>query len=642
MTGAAGSCPQCGAPIRFGGATSLVAVCAHCRVASARQGAALVGLGTMPDLVATDSRLELGAQGRLDRHHFRVLGRVQLEQGAAAWDEWYLRFEDGSDGWLSEAQGRLFCTRRAASPGPLPKAASLRAGERVPLGPAEAAVDEVAEARFVSAAGELPFRPQLGATYRFADLSTAAGGFATIDDGDGSEPPELFAGKELTYAEAGLGDRAQASRAQAGPAGVALTCPACGGAIALKTPQGVSITCPSCHGLLDLRAGVLALVAQLQKREPPPVPLGSKGTLDGEPLEVIGYLLRALIDEGHEYRWREYLLHGPAGYRWLSEYDGHFHLLAPVAGGRVKTHGDEASAALDGAAYRHFQTAQAHYRDIQGELTWRARLSDVVTVRDYVAPPRLLCAEATGSELGWTAGRWISGEEVWKGLSLPGAPPSPRGVGQAQPNPHRASLERISTPAALAVALLVLGTIALAATSGRRIASIAVPLTPLDAGVPASGARELEPVVSEPFSIPGPTAALELAVRPDLDNAWLGFDLTLIEEASGEAHGAALEVSQYSGVEAGERWSEGSRSESVILPAVPAGSYVLRVDAEEEASAGGRLPDTVDVVVSRGSLLWLPVVLAFLALILPPLWLAIRAAAFEGRRWAESDHPEGG
>jgi len=56
----------------------------------------------------------------------------------------------------------------------------------------------------------------------------------------------------------------------------------------------------------------------------------------------------------------------------------------------------------------------------------------------------------------------------------------------------------------------------------------------------------------------------------------------------------------------------------------------------------GRVPASAHVRVLRGVFLTTPLVLALVLIISWPLLLAFRAAGFERRRWAESDHPWGG
>ncbi len=76
MTGVEGACPQCGAPIKFGGAYSLAAICGYCRSAVARKGAQLDLVGKIPDLVTTATQLRLNDAGKLDGTPFTIVGRL--------------------------------------------------------------------------------------------------------------------------------------------------------------------------------------------------------------------------------------------------------------------------------------------------------------------------------------------------------------------------------------------------------------------------------------------------------------------------------------------------------------------------------------------------------------------------------------
>jgi hypothetical protein len=82
-------------------------------------------------------------------------------------------------------------------------------------------------------------------------------------------------------------------------------------------------------------------------------------------------------------------------------------------------------------------------------------------------------------------------------------------------------------------------------------------------------------------------------------------------------------------------WTEGSRSESVTIPQVPAGRYYLRVEPESDANAPAMV---YQLRVKRDAphVGWLMLVLPFL--LIPPIVVSLRSASFEGARWAESDY----
>jgi ribosomal protein S27E len=634
-TGAAGSCPQCGAPLRFGGGQSLAARCGFCGALVLRAGARLELAGQVPDLVAVDSRLAVGLAGTIAGRPATILGRLQLSQGRATWNEWYAGFEDGF-GWVAEAEGTVLVTRPIDSDAP-PPFEGLRAGATLDLAPAgRLRVEEIGEATLVSFEGELPFRPQVGATYRFADATGADGAFVTLDygadgveAGPGPEAPVLYAGRAVPWGDVKLeGLRPP----PLGPAGEAVSCPGCGAPISLRSRESRTVTCSRCRRLLDLGPSTgsgLRVVAQLEGRVATPIPLGAKGTLRGEPLEVLGWLRRGIRVEGVDYPWDELLLHGPNGYRWLSVYDGHWTFLAPVPAGEVDE--DVGVAAQHGdTRFRHFQGGTVRVFDVQGEFYWEVRKGEAVDAHDYVAPPALLSVERDpdGREVSWTRGEYLDGEELWEAFALPGSPPPRSGVGAAQPNPYSGRTRKAWTMTIFA--LLALGIVAAALALRPRETVVALDV-PLVMG---------EVTLSAPFELAGGPQALEVTgAAPGVSQAWIGLDVALIEEATGESEAVGVELSRFSGRDSEGTWSEGSHRGSAVIGAVKGGRYVLRVEPVLESVQGGTVPPTARVELARGVFLAWPLLIALGLLVAPPLWWSVRSGRFEVRRWAESDHP---
>lgn len=627
-----GTCPNCGAPIVFGGAQSLAAVCGHCRTAVARAGADLTRIGKVPDLVATHSRMALNARGAIDGKAFTIIGHLQLGQvnGDALWDEWYALFADGSWGWLAEAQDRLLFTRQTTEHVRLPAFDSLKAGHAFQLLGTAIAVDEVNDARFVTAEGELPFEPHLNETYRFADCTDTAGGFYTIDYGSVRDAPMLFAGKELTYAGAGLGDVQPA--AVNGPDGQALSCPSCGASIGLELSSSESASCPSCHALLDVSRQPARLIAQLQGRTRPSLALGTKGQIGGGDFQIIGWMKRSVHLDGIDYSWSEYLLHGPAGYRWLVESSGHWLFMEPVHAGKIFPLVEGKHATFEGRHYRHFQTAHARYDQIQGEFYWRIETGNLLETIDYIAPPYVLSCEHTVNEVNWSHGEYLTPAQVWAAFQLPGTPKAATGVAPAQPNPYQAG--RAWKAAAIALAIIAVVAIGLSLRRPRqRVLQLEVAVA-TDAGEAVT--------LSEPFELSGGPQAVEIKARATVSQAWVGLDVALINDESGESDAVGFELSHYQGSEGGEAWSEGSRSGSAIIGSVPDGRYVLRVEPEWQRESNGILPKGATVSVDTGVFVKGPLYLAILLVLIWPSILLVRHSGFETRRWEESDHPHGG
>jgi len=627
-TGAASACPQCGAPLRFGGARSLAAACAYCRATVLRKGADLELAGKVPDLVAVDTRLALGMTGSAAGQPFTVLGRIQLSRGDATWNEWYATFPKGF-GWIAEAQGRLFLTRLLPETPGLPRLSALHAGQELDIpGAGRFTVDEVDQATLSSFEGELPFAPAAGAPYAYADASAADGSFVTLDYGTGEEDPDLFAGRELPWSALGLPPAAPAT---AGPElATALACPGCGGPITLARPESKAATCPSCRSLLDVRQGTLKVLGVLEGRGQPPIPLGAKGSLRGDPVEVLGWLRRGMEADGQHYGWDELLLHGPGGYRWLSHYAGHWLLLRPIPAGKVS--GVAGSAyRCDGRTFRHFQSVQATTEELAGEFYWKLRQGEKVGTEDYVAPPYLLSVERAPDEVAWTRGAYLPGDELWKGLSLPGRPPRPVGIAPAQPNPWKPRAAAAWKVGMLA--LLALGALALLLSATARHEVLAELEVPLEAG---------KVTLSEPFDLADGPQALTIEASATVRQAWVGLDVALIEEASGESQAVGFDLSHYSGKDGGESWTEGSNHGRAVAGGVRSGRYLVRVEPVLETAARGSLGPSAHVTVVRGAFLLAPLVLALVSIVAWPILATFALASFEQRRWAESDHAPGG
>jgi hypothetical protein len=147
--------------------------------------------------------------------------------------------------------------------------------------------------------------------------------------------------------------------------------------------------------------------------------------------------------------------------------------------------------------------------------------------------------------------------------------------------------------------------------------------------------------LSEPFEILGGPQAVEITAEAAVSQAWVGLDVALIHEESGESEAAGFELAHFTGVEGGESWSEGSRRGSAVVGQVGDGRYLLRVEPQLERGRGF-VPQTARVRVVRGVFLATPMVLALLLAGAWPIAVTLRSVAFERRRWDESDHPWGG
>jgi hypothetical protein len=211
-------------------------------------------------------------------------------------------------------------------------------------------------------------------------------------------------------------------------------CPGCGSPMAARSQEILAVGCASCGAVIDatdLNYKVLSKALGMRdERYAPRVPLGSKGVLQGAPVEVIGFLVKQCRVDGVAYDWSEYLLAGENGtYRWLTEYNGHWNVVdvlpKPPAGGVMELD----NVRFGGQSFKHFSTSPVvEVIQVTGEFTWRVRRGETNRVIDYVAPPLMLSSESTGNDLTWSQGSYIAPEVIAETFKLNGNLPPPIGV----------------------------------------------------------------------------------------------------------------------------------------------------------------------------------------------------------------------
>jgi len=353
----------------------------------------------------------------------------------------------------------------------------------------------------------------------------------------------------------------------------------------------------------------------------PRIPLGTRGRFGAETYEAIGYLVRKTV--GESYTWFEYLLHNPTlGQRWLVEYHGHWVMTRAASGVPETSRGD---ATYQGVRYRHFLKAKAEVVAVVGEFPWTPRVGERAVVDDFVAPPRMLSREATKQETTWSTGEYVDGSAVWKAFGLAGSPPARIGVGAAQPSPYVAQSRAMFLLAVSFVAAAVLVHLLFAIFSQQRlVADITGEYRP--------NAPETAAVVSEPFDVRGRTSNVMVEISTNVANSWAYFHLSLVNESTGVAKTFGREVGFYSGRDSDGAWTEGANWDRAYLPSVVSGGYVLVVEPEGPYPVAWRVRLTRDV--PRPLWVWLAIV----AMLVPPVLFLWRRAAFEARRWSESDH----
>ena len=439
----------------------------------------------------------------------------------------------------------------------------------------------------------------------------------------------------------------------------AMYCPNCGGPVEFRGfGHALTVVCPHCLTVLDASTPLLKIVQEAQdaeSRRTPLIPLGQRGKWANSTWEVIGFQTRAVEEDGVTYEWEEYLLFNPyKGFRYLTNYEGHWNFVTPVESlPERRAIGSRPAVVFEGATYKHFSGAHATTSFVLGEFPWRVKVGEEVLADDFVDPPFVLSSETTSDEVTWSRGEYTQGADLWKAFSLPGSAPRPVGVYLNQPSPHTGKVGGTwGLFALMLVALLFVAIMFGALSRGDTVFDEHYHYSTADRGEPS--------FVTKVFDVEGRTSNLELTINTNLINDWAYFNFALINETTGDAFDFGREVSYYTGSDSDGAWSEGGRSSDAIIPHVPAGRYYLRVEPEMEGSETPPEKPAPTTTVTTPKPRFPPVKahnvyyeivlkhdvagygwfwLAALLLLIPPIWVTIRAAAFETRRWSTSDYP---
>jgi len=626
------SCPSCGAPVVFKSASSVFAVCEFCQSTLVRHDQALEDIGKMAALVEDRSPLQLGAEGSYKGVHFALIGRIQIRYSQGTWNEWHLLFDDMRTGWLSEAAGEYVLTFSQHVMEALPAFGELKIGQRFVLASQTWTVSNIEEAECIAGQGELPFKVGAGYPVAAVDMRNGAN-FATLDYSE--TPPLLFVGEAVKFASLKMSNLRQGMPLpEANVAAKVFRCPSCGSPMQARSQDILAVGCASCGAVIDTADENFKILSKAlgnrDEKYVPRLPLGSKGTLEGKPVEVIGFLVKQCKVEGITYDWREYLLASENGtYRWLTEYDGHWNIAdvlsnPPASSGAMEL----ADVRWSGQSFKHFSTtATAEVIQVAGEFTWRIRRGETNRVIDYVAPPLMLSRESTDNDLTWSCGSYVEPAVIAEAFKLKARLPDPVGVYANQPNPWEETHRKVCKLFwKLALVAIVLQVFFIFISGGKQLLKQDFVFEP----------RAADEVQSREFQITGKPRKIAVRNATSLDNNWLGLDLMLVNKATGEAWPATRELSFYQGYDDGH-WSEGSQDDEVVFRNIPAGTYYLTLDPEIGNDRTAAVHDTLEV--KTGGAGWSNFIMVMIFLAIFPIFTRLRHAAFEAQRWMESDHP---
>jgi hypothetical protein len=341
---------------------------------------------------------------------------------------------------------------------------------------------------------------------------------------------------------------------------------------------------------------------------------------------VVGFTQRS-VHFDKDYFWQEYLIYNPQiGFRWLVDSDDHWNFVQPVAPGDISESGR--NVVYRGRSFRKYQDATAKVVYVAGEFYWKVVAGESVHAVDYINPPEMISKEVSKSahkyeEVNFSLGTYIEVAEIEKAFNIKGLP-KPTTVAPNQINPHKGMGKFWLLFMAILIFVAIVTTVI---RSSHNVLSNNYQLQPLQS---ADGTQV---IFSDKFQLLG-GRNIKVEGVSTVDNSWVYAEGDLINEDTGLVQSFSIPIEYYHGVEDGESWSEGSQTKEVYLSSLPAGTYTLRIEASWEK---WQQPAAITISMEQGSIRGLNFILAFIALLILPIFGWLRRFSFERRRWADSD-----
>lgn len=400
-------------------------MCGYCQSTVVRDGDTLSRIGKMAELFNDFSPLQLQASGVWQGRNFTLVGRLQYKYAQGTWTEWYAVLDDGQPAFLSEDNGAYVFSQPTSLQRAVPAAENFRVGATTAINAKPFSVASNEQVSLLSAQGELPRLPALGAPFAMVELRSADGDVLSVDYGTAatSGAPVLSLGRSVLLDElklTGLKDESVKDEN-----GKQFSCPNCGAPVEVTLAGSKSITCRSCNSIIDLTQGTGAALKHAIQDEPvsPLIALGTTGQLQGVQWQVVGFQHRM----GHEpddpdehFGWDEYLLYNQKrGFTFLVDAEDGWSLVKPVTGAPTFKTGDDSASYLK-TTYQLQSSYRAETTYAAGEFYWQVERGQKTFNRDFTSGSALLSQEEAPNEITWSSGSKLDGDLVAKAFKLEG------------------------------------------------------------------------------------------------------------------------------------------------------------------------------------------------------------------------------
>ncbi len=614
-------CPGCGANSEVPSPAIQQITCPYCESIFTWDHELTKDSGKKSKLIPPHSGLSVSTDVRYKNKTYTIIGRVQYgyrhgsEGFTGIWDEWYLQ-SGTTELWITEDSGNFSIEELVLDP---PEVGRLNSGDSFEYKNKSYLISETGTVLCVGTAGMLPFQILPEESYYYADavLKESLENETLTIEYD-SDNPSFFQGKkidpsELKYEKADSFSKAPKTNT------VTLKCCSCASPLQLKGKDLVTIVCKSCN-----------TINQIDKSTS--IALGKSSSHLGELFSfklgsTFHYLEKDYLVTGRlYYQWEEddegeietgdvfdYLLYNPEeGYLFITEENKKFTAYVktvPTSNSLKDTFSENGTFIYDSERYKFIETGSQRLLYVDGALPWVAKLDSVVQYTDAKSRKKYLSEEITLDDEGSPREiEYYKGQEIPTEIILKSYPKLNIG-----PKPIiRIPGEKFLNYFSIAMSVLSFAMIFILDSSESILKEKYT-----------QSALLSKEVYSKPFEIKRVDETIEIKIETNVDDSWthLGvalFDITNVEVQAGEDIG----VEYYSGVDDGESWSEGSKSESIYWKIKNPGNYQIILTA-----FGGDAPlDSTFIemeVLQNASQVW-PFIIVGIFWLLIPIFLLIK------------------
>jgi hypothetical protein len=360
--------------------------------------------------------------------------------------------------------------------------------------------------------------------------------------------------------------------------------------------------------------------------------------LAGTLWETIGYMERT--DQTGIYTWSEYLLFNPLkGFRWLTEYNGHWSFVVTTKDTPKK--GNPTQVKYHNTKYQLFNKGTATVSYVVGEFYWQVRINEVVDLMEYISPPEILSMERSSEEIVWSIGQYTEADKVKEAFQIETPMPIQSGVAPSQPSTFtEETTSKIRNFWLSFLGILFFIQIGFCIGNSREtVYSGQIEFTP-------SSTEKTKATPS--FEVKDRSTSLDIRFSSPVNNSWLEIGVDLVNDENGDIVEFEQGIEYYTGTDSDGAWTEGSTSTTEKVPSISKGKYHLNLEVTGPGLAVATSIDplspvkqeqsvVLDVEVKTGATLWSNFFLAVILLSLYPIFILWKRRRFEVSRWSESD-----